>query len=134
MIVIDCSAALRVALGYEEGLSLIESVGKDEVIAAPTLIEAEAANALWKYARAGVLDREGALRRLRAALALVDELADMRPLLDEALAEAGRVNHPVYDLLYLVLARRNAATLLTFDKRLAALCDELGVRHAPSLA
>lgn len=133
MMVMDCSAALRVVLGTPEGLSLMGQVPDEEAIAAPSLFAAEAANALWKYERAGVLDQATAIRKLHEALDLVDELADMGALLDEALAEAVRAGHPVYDLLYLVLARRNVGTLLTFDRRLAALCDQMGVRHLPEL-
>lgn len=41
-------------------------------------------------------------------------------------------------MFYFVLARRNAATLLTLDKRLNALCEREGVGcihevHVPSL-
>ena len=45
----------------------------------------------------------------------------------EALHAAARNNHPVYDMLYLVVARRNAATLFTFDKKLRAVCEANGV-------
>ncbi|BAK45380.1 type II toxin-antitoxin system VapC family toxin [Eggerthella sp. YY7918] len=45
----------------------------------------------------------------------------------ESFAEAVRQNHPVYDLFYATLARRNAATLVTADKRLIALCERMGI-------
>lgn len=131
MMVLDSSAALRIVLGTPEGLMLIDTMDAGELITAPAVFEAETANAIWKYLRAGVLETQTALEKLHEALALVDVMEDMRPLLDEALAEAERTGHPVYDLLYLVLARRSAATLVTFDRRLASLCDRLGVRRLP---
>ena len=39
----------------------------------------------------------------------------------EALALACHLDHPVYDCLYLALARREAALLLTADQRLLQL-------------
>ena len=39
----------------------------------------------------------------------------------EALALASHLDHPVYDCLYLALARREAALLLTADQRLLQL-------------
>lgn len=43
----------------------------------------------------------------------------------EALALACHLNHPVYDCLYLALARREAALLLTADQRLKRLADQV---------
>ena len=43
----------------------------------------------------------------------------------EALALACHLNHPVYDCLYLALARREAAAVLTADKRLMALAEQV---------
>ena len=48
-------------------------------------------------------------------------------MLREALIEAIRLDHPVYDLLYLVLARREGATLFTLDQKLQNLCLDNGV-------
>ena len=45
----------------------------------------------------------------------------------EATKEAMRLRHPVYDMLYFVLARRNAATLFTLDRKLQQLCLDNGV-------
>ena len=43
----------------------------------------------------------------------------------EALALACRLNHPVYDCLYLALARREAATLISADRRLRTLAERV---------
>ncbi|MDL1952047.1 type II toxin-antitoxin system VapC family toxin, partial [Acidobacteria bacterium ACD] len=58
---------------------------------------------------------------LHAALGVDHELAV------EALSEASRYGHPVYDLLYAVLARREGCKVLTFDRRLTSLLRELGI-------
>ena len=74
-----------------------------------------------------LLDAAQAEVLVEKALDLVDEFVPLEDNAAESFAEAVRQNHPVYDLFYLTLARRNAATLLTADKRLAALCERMGV-------
>jgi predicted nucleic acid-binding protein len=48
-----------------------------------------------------------------------------RHLQAEALALACHLDHPVYDCLYLALARREAATLVSADGRLNALAERV---------
>jgi predicted nucleic acid-binding protein len=54
-------------------------------------------------------------RALTRCLALPDELADDASLCREAFALACQAQRNAYDSLYLVLARREAATFLTMD-------------------
>ena len=61
---------------------------------------------------------------LADAADLVDQIEPDRHLQVEALALACHLNHPVYDCLYLALARREAAFLLTADQRLQRLADQ----------
>ena len=49
----------------------------------------------------------------------------MTTLADEALRIAVAINHPAYDCFYLALARREAAPLVTADKRLAAAAQRV---------
>ena len=60
-------------------------------------------------------------QRLSRATELVDVIEPDRHLQVEALALACHLDHPVYDCLYLALARREAAALLTADQRLQQL-------------
>ena len=70
----------------------------------------EVANALWKLQRSG---------------SLVDQFEPYRELQVEALALACHLDHPVYDCLYLALARREAARNLTADQRLQRLANQV---------
>ena len=108
-------------LGFE-GLML-----ENERVVTSTLFQIEVRNTFWKYVRAGMMTFEQAEERIGTALELVDEFVPIEENAAEAFAEAVRQNHPVYDLLYATLARRNAATLFTADKRLVALCERMGV-------
>jgi len=60
-----------------------------------------------------------------AAAELVDVIEPDRHLQVEALALVCHLDHPVYDCLYLALARREAAVLLTADQRLQQLASRV---------
>ena len=127
MIVLDASAAVGIVLGTREGLALRTLVLEGEEAVAPTLYVSEVANTLRKYVRNGKMEAVDAGCKLQEALALVDELADDGALAAEALLEASDKGHSVYDMFYLVLARRARATLFTLDGKLRELCVSSGV-------
>lgn len=129
-LVLDASAALRVVLDAGRHAALVDALEAAEAVYAPSLFVAESANALWKYIGAGQVSEEGAVRLHRDAVALVDCLIPDAELFPEALNVAARQQHPVYDALYVVAARRQGATLLTRDKRLAALARRLDIAVA----
>lgn len=61
------------------------------------------------------------------ALEAVDLYVLASDLFEEVFPESVRLNYSVYDLFYLVLARRLGALLATCNRRLAALARECGV-------
>jgi predicted nucleic acid-binding protein len=111
----------------EGARQLVEHISAASVVAAPGLYGSEVANALWKYVKAGSIDLETALERYGEAIDLIDDFTVDRELATEALAEAVRYRHPVYDLIYAVLARRNGCALLTMDSRLKVLLVQMGI-------
>lgn len=120
-LVLDASAVVRIIEGAEPAAPFHEAVLKADLVLAPELMLTEVANALWRLQRAGQLEADGLQRRLSRAADLVDVIEPDRHLQAEALALACHLDHPVYDCLYLALARREAAVLLTADKRLKQL-------------
>lgn len=126
--VLDASAAVRVVLCLEEADRIAEILESVSVVLAPGIFAAEVANSLWTYVRAGRLSRERAQQALEEALSLVDDVVDDRRLVAEALGEAEDRDHPVYDLLYLLVARRNACPVVTLDGPLRELSERMGVR------
>ena len=127
MIVLDCSAALEIAQNTPLGQALRAHILPDEEIISPSLFCAEAANASWKYVHAGLVQAARAKQLMQDSLALVDRFVPLEDLVIEAFAEAARQDHSVYDMTYLVLTRRNDATLMTCDKKLQELCLNSGV-------
>ena len=126
-LVLDASAALHLVLGLQDAGDLAERLERASVVMVPELYCSEVANGLWKYVNAGHVSIDEALSRLDEALGLADSFVPDRTLTVEALAEATARRHPVYDLLYIVLARRHGARVLTLDGRLSKLAAEMGI-------
>ena len=127
MIVLDANAAIAIALGTTDGTALEMLQDPGELIIAPALLHSEVAHAMVKYVRGGYLETDQTLAVARDAVALVDEYRDDALLMTEAMTESIRLEHSSYDLFYLILARREGATLFTLDRRLQELCENNGV-------
>lgn len=127
-VVLDASAAVRVAR-QSEGYEPFEAfLHKADSIETPEIFIAETSNAMWKYFKAGYLSRQSAEDSLEAALRLVDEIIPMRPLVREAFSLAATGQRSTYDMFYLALARRNDAVLLTADQGLARFAESHDVK------
>ena len=94
---------------------------------APDLYVCEVANTLWKYVTHGSMQRGEAGQLLGDARKLVDLRVSNDELADEALVAAVACGHPVYDMLYAVLARRHGAQLITMDRRLTSGLEKMGI-------
>ncbi len=128
--VLDASAAVGVVLCQPRAERLMEPLEAASLVLAPDLFVSEVCNVFWKYRKADLLDQEQADRALSRSLALTDRLEPAFASYQEAFALAVRHQHPFYDALYLVVARRNNALLLTLDQRLAALATTLDIEVA----
>ena len=120
--VFDASVVVRPFLPVEGAERALLATRRFAMVA-PSLLLVEAANAFWKYVRRGIAPLEDC----QAALRHLSGYADLRPdmgLYDDALELAARLEHPVYDCLYLALARREAYPLISADRRLLALADD----------
>jgi predicted nucleic acid-binding protein len=124
-LVLDASAVVRIIEGSALAFELQEAVLAADLVMGPELMLTEVANALWRLQRAGQLEADSLQRRLSRAAELVDHIEPDRSLQAEALALATHLDHPVYDCLYLVLARREVATLLSTDQKLLELAGKV---------
>jgi predicted nucleic acid-binding protein len=125
--VLDASAAVRIALGEPASGELADTVAEAEFVTAPDLFVSEVSNTMWKYVEGGFIEQEQAHELLDEIVGLVDEFVPAYELYHDALSLSVEANHPVYDALYVVLARRLEASLATVDKRLAALAAAHGL-------
>lgn len=134
MIVLDACAAAEMALQTPRGEGFRCLVEEGEPIITSTLFHAEIRNTFWKYVSANMTTEYEAEALVNKALSLVDEFVPIEENAAESFMEATRLNHPIYDLLYATIARRNAATLFTADKKLVALCNEMGINCVDEVA
>lgn len=127
MIVMDASAAATMIREGVDG-SVFARIGDGgERVLAPSFFRIEASQVAWKCAHVGLVDDRDTQLLARSMISCVDEFVPDDELLAEALAEASRLDHSLYDMLYYVLARRAASPLFTCDRKLAKLCDDTGV-------
>ena len=127
LLILDASAAIEAVLGRSQALEIIEHLEHADRVTVPDLYFAEIANALWKYVRTGDLPLDDAQAMLSIGASLPDDVLPARELATEALATATAFNHPVYDALYAVTARREGAAVCTIDQRLIRLLDAMRV-------
>lgn len=131
--VLDASAALRALLHQDHAGSVLNFLQQTAIVLVPALFTSEISNGLWKYVLSGQISNHRATRLLERGLLLADSVVDDRDLASEALVLATQHQHPVYDALYAVLARRHGCPLVTFDRRLLGLLDALGIEvYSPS--
>lgn len=130
IVVLDASAAVEIVLGRAPVPGMAGMVGDAESVCAPHLYVAEVTHAFWKYHRFQGLPREACEKAVGRALELPDRYWDDRDLQAEALAMACAGRRPVYNMLYLVLARRQGAVLLTADRALRDFARRHDVRVA----
>ena len=126
--ILDVSAAIEILPEKEKCHLFKESFENASWIIAPDLFVSEMSNVLWKYFKARIITHAECIQYAEDGISMVDDFVDARDLWKErTLGEGIKNNHPVYDMYYSVLARRNDATLITNDGQLATLCKKLKI-------
>ena len=125
--VLDASAAVHLVLNGPHAAHLVTRLEETAIVTTPDLFCSEAANALWKYVRAGEVTLDLALTRLEQAMGLVDGMVPQRTLAPEALIAAAKHQRSVYDMTYAVLARRSGASVITMDRGLALALRDMDI-------
>ena len=122
IVVVDVSAAIEILLQKEKKGPFQESCASASLVVAPDLYVSELAKVFWKLCKAKAVTHAQCIQHAEDGIALIDDFIDAEELWKESLAEGIKNAHSVYDMFYMVLARRNDATLLTRDDRLAEIC------------
>lgn len=125
--VLDTSAAVEILLQKDKSRKFQAQCQQAAWVVAPDLFVSEISNVFWKYHRAGILDGETCAQLAEDGLNLIDDFIEAQDLWKEVLAEGIKNDRAVYDMFYIVLARRNNATLITNDSALASLCRKLKI-------
>lgn len=128
ILVIDASAALALILDPNKNEEYSKEIKRADTVIAPELFVSEVANVAWKYKKLAGFTHEETLTLAENSIALVDQLIPVNEIWKESLREAINNDHPVYDFLYIICARRNDGMLLTKDKKLKNICKKLAVK------
>ena len=117
--VVDASVAVKWLVAEEDADAADWLAASGQELHAPRLMASEAANVLWRKARLGQIERAEA----GAAMALLTDMPvrwnDDETVGADAVRLALALDHPVYDCVYLALAHRIGATVVTADRRFA---------------
>jgi predicted nucleic acid-binding protein len=119
-IVVDPSVALCWFATEKETAFANRLIAAAVDLVAPLLILVELANGLRKKTRRGEMTANLAYSGLREIWRFVPQIADLSDLAEPAMALARELDHSVYDCVYLALARRRGATLVTQDQKMVA--------------
>ena len=125
--VLDASAAVEIVLRRAQANRFAAIVKNADMVLSPLLFISEVSNVFWKYHRITGYSITESENNIEQALALPDNYVSESELYREAFRLGCKHYHPIYDAVYLVLARRNSAQLLTLDKRLEALAKKIGI-------
>lgn len=118
MIVLDASAVVELLLDTAAGRRVAALIADAETgLHVPHLLDVEAASALRRFAREGVVEDDEAAAAIQDLLALDLQRHSHEGLLERAWVL--RANLTAYDAVYVALAEALDATLLTCDARLA---------------
>ena len=125
--VLDASAAIEIVLQRKYSEKLTESLLNSDLVLAPRLFVCEVTNVFWKYHSFANLSFQDCENRLEQAISLPDNFINEIDIFHEAFKLSCTLNHSVYDMLYLIIARRNNGTLLTMDKKLIKIAKKLSI-------
>ena len=128
IIVLDGSGAMEILFQRTKSDVFAKAYSEGTWIIAPDLFIAEITNILWKYFRSRLITHEDCIQYTQDGLDLIDDFIDTKKLWKEALSEGMKNNHPIYDMYYAVLARRNNGLLISNDKALTEICTKLNIR------
>lgn len=118
MWVVDASVVVKWFV-EERGSSAARTVlARGETLLAPELVLVEVSNTAWKKVKRKEMTLEQGEAMVRAIPLYFDRLVESGMLIPRAYALATRLNHPVYDCLYLALAEMESIKMITDDTRL----------------
>lgn len=127
-VVVDASIAFLWFVREPDRWGAQRLLETDATLLAPDLMAVEVTNAWWKKLRRREMDMADVEQAVTNLLALGIAWTAAAALLRPAARLAVELGHPVYDCVYLALARSHSASLATADDRLRRAAQHLGLR------
>ncbi len=117
-LVVDASVAVKWFLPEPDAEPAVALLRAGHRLIAPDLLWIEVASVLWKVVRRGALTADEAERMVSDAAAFPVEIFESGALLTDTMRIATATDRTVYDSLYVALAAREDAVMVTADERL----------------
>ena len=118
-LVVDASVAVKWFVEEEYSADAGRLLEQGHEIYAPRLLASEVGNALWRKARTGALERGRAGTLAAAIMEAAVRWTQDEEVCSDAVRLSLALDRPVYDCVYLALAHRLGAKLVTADVRFA---------------
>ncbi len=116
---VDASVAVKWLIAEDDSDAARSLVARGEELHAPRLMVSEIANALWRKARLGEIERSEAAAMTAAVPGMPVRWSADETLCADAVRLTLALDRPVYDCVYLALAHRLGALIVTADLRFA---------------
>ena len=114
---VDANVAIKWLVAEDHALAAVRVLEDASELHAPRVMAAEIANVLWQKERRGEIDTATARILANSIESLPLHWADDERVLGDAVRLASELDHPAYDCMYLALANRLGARLVSADAR-----------------
>jgi predicted nucleic acid-binding protein len=121
-VVIDVSGVAEILFKKEKSNKFKKAVKEADIVFAPDIYTSELTNTLWKYYTHKILTYDECIEHIQNGINYIDEFINTKTIWVEAFSAGINNNHSVYDMFYMITAKKHTGTLLTNDSTLAAIC------------
>jgi len=128
-VVLDVSGAMEILFRKDKAEKFDGALTNATLRLSSDLYIPELSNTLRNHYRAKILTEAQCIQYVAEGLKLVDYCVNSKDIWQEALHEGIANNHSVYDMLYLVIARRNNGILISNDGPLVKICGKLNIQY-----
>ncbi len=125
ILVLDASAAVKIVL--EKNDDLIKICKSAETIIAPFIFHLEIGNVFVKYHRFEDLEISKCIEYINLCRLLITDWIDISADFESIFLLAVKYQLSFYDAIYCVTAIKTNSQLLTMDKKLYKIAEELGI-------
>jgi predicted nucleic acid-binding protein len=128
IITLDTSAAIEFIISGKKKESIADIIKDAELIIAPSLFIYETINVFWKYTRFSDYPKSLAKRNIEQTLSLIDKFIYPLEYSGEILNISIYTKHSTYDSAYIQAAINYNTSLLTMDKKLSNIAQDLDIK------
>ena len=118
-LVVDASVAVKWLVPEDDSDIARDLAAGGDDLHAPRLMASEIANAVWRKARLGEIERGEASTMMASVPGMPVRWNADETVCTDAIRLALALDRPVYDCVYLALAHRIGAAVVTADRRFA---------------